>query len=231
MSWRDSLPENRKRIQRKKRIKYSKKIFVGFLGILIVFIVAYFIYANIYYTDKEKHSDNPPQTNTAQSEKKTEEGEVKAKESEQQIVPDNAEEPFTENKAIVNRVVDGDTIEVTFNGAVERVRLIGVDTPESVHPDQEKNVPYGKIATQFTESALLGKTVFLEFDVEERDRYGRLLVYVHVDGKMFNLTLIEEGHAMVATYPPNVKYVDIFTVAQEKARNEKRGLWGIDSTL
>lgn len=129
------------------------------------------------------------------------------------------------NEALVLRVVDGDTIKVDYNGGEETVRFIGIDTPESVHPDKEKNVPYGKIATAFTKDKLENKKVSLEFDVEERDRYGRLLAYVYLDDKMFNKTLLEEGHAMLATYPPNVKYVDDFTVLQEKAREEGKGLW------
>jgi micrococcal nuclease len=128
--------------------------------------------------------------------------------------------------AKVLRVVDGDTIEVSFQGEKEKVRLIGIDTPESVHPDKSRNVPYGKIASQFTEEALLGRTVGLEFDVQERDRYNRLLAYVHVDGVLFNRLLLEEGHASVATYPPNVRYVDDFTAAQQTARESGKGQWG-----
>ena len=129
--------------------------------------------------------------------------------------------------AKVTRVVDGDTIEVLLDGVTEKVRLIGIDTPESVHPDNSKNVPYGKIATAFTKEKLDGKDVELEFDVEERDQYGRLLAYVYLDGVMFNKTLLDEGHATVTTYPPNVKYVDIFTEAQTAARDAEKGLWDI----
>ena len=129
--------------------------------------------------------------------------------------------------AKVVRVVDGDTIEVSLDGSKEKVRLIGIDTPESVHPDESKNVPYGKIASEFTRGKLDGKDVLLELDVEERDRYGRLLAYVYIDGVMFNKTLLDEGHAMVATYPPNVKYVEVFTEAQKAAREAGKGLWDI----
>lgn len=129
----------------------------------------------------------------------------------------------------VVRVVDGDTIIVDLDGTEERVRLIGVDTPESVHPDKSKNVAYGKIASEFTKSMLEDQAVTLEYDVQERDRYGRVLAYVYLDGEMFNKTLLEEGHAKVATYPPNVKYVDAFTAIQEKAREEKKGVWAYDA--
>lgn len=125
----------------------------------------------------------------------------------------------------VDRVVDGDTIILNIDGVKERVRLIGVDTPESVHPNEEKNVEYGEIATAFTESSLEGRDVKLELDVQERDQYDRLLAYVYIGEEMFNKILLEEGHAMVSTYPPNVKYVEEFTALQKQAREEGKGLW------
>ncbi len=127
--------------------------------------------------------------------------------------------------AKVTRVVDGDTIVVDFHGKEERVRLIGVDTPESVHPDKSKNVEFGKISSDFTKSKLEGKEIKLEFDVQERDKYGRLLAYVYLEGKMFNRSLLEEGYANIATFPPNVKYVKEFTEIERIARDEKVGLW------
>jgi micrococcal nuclease len=125
----------------------------------------------------------------------------------------------------VTRVVDGDTIIVDLNGVEERVRLIGIDTPESVHPDASRNLPEGKVAFEFTKSRLEGKEVKLEFDVQERDQYGRLLAYVYIDGAMFNKTLLSEGYARIATYPPNVKYVEDFTAIQKQAREGNKGLW------
>lgn len=119
----------------------------------------------------------------------------------------------------VTRVIDGDTIEVNYNGTLEKVRLIGVDTPESVHPDSSKNTEEGILASDYTKEHLEGKQVGLEFDVQQRDQYGRLLAYVWVDGKMYNKTLLEDGVANIATYPPNVKYVDDFKAIVE-ARNQ-----------
>ena len=125
----------------------------------------------------------------------------------------------------VVRVVDGDTIVIDYNGTQEKVRLIGVDTPESVHSDASKNTPYGKIASDYTKKQLTGKTVELEFDVQERDKYGRLLAYVYLDGKMYNKTLLEEGHAKVATFPPNVKYVEEFQQIEKQAQIAQVGMW------
>lgn len=135
----------------------------------------------------------------------------------------NSDYPYGKYK--VTRVVDGDTIIVDFNGKEERVRLIGVDTPESVHPDAAKNLPEGKLVSQFTKDKLEGKEVALEFDVQERDHYGRLLAYVWFGGETFNKILLREGYAQVATYPPNVKYVEDFTAIQNQARENKKGLW------
>ena len=125
----------------------------------------------------------------------------------------------------VVRVVDGDTIKVNFNGIEESLRLIGIDTPESVHPDADKNIKEGIIASDYTKSMLEGKEVRLEFDVQQRDRYGRLLAYVWLGNKMFNKTLLDEGYAQVSTYPPNVKYVSDFVELERIARENNKGLW------
>lgn len=130
------------------------------------------------------------------------------------------------NTVRVIRVVDGDTLEVSIQGTKEKVRLIGVDTPETVHPTIGEE-PYGREASNFTKEKLTDQTVELEFDVEERDRYGRLLAYVWLDGEMFNEVLLSEGYAQIATYPPNVRYVERFQAAQQEAREAERGLWGI----
>lgn len=125
----------------------------------------------------------------------------------------------------VVRVVDGDTIKVNFNGTEESVRMIGIDTPESVHPDGSKNTEQGKIASEYTKSMLENEEVTLEFDVEERDMYGRLLAYVWLGNTMFNKTLLQEGYGQVSTFPPNVKYVEDFVALERIARENNQGLW------
>lgn len=124
----------------------------------------------------------------------------------------------------VARVIDGDTIELE-DGL--KVRLIGVNTPETHHP--EKGVePYGPEAAAFTKSLLENKKVRLEFDVEGKDKYGRTLAYVFMeDGTFVNAKLVAEGYAQIMTIPPNVKYQDIFLKLQQQARNADKGLWGI----
>ena len=134
-------------------------------------------------------------------------------------------EPATLTQVEVLRTVDGDTIEILLDGAKEKLRFIGIDTPESVASDPSRNVPYGKVAAEFTKEKLEGQTIRLEFDVQERDQYGRLLAYVYIDDMMFNKMLLDEGHASVLTTPPNVKYVEVFTAAQKNARDAGRGQW------
>ncbi|HEX2239608.1 MAG TPA: thermonuclease family protein [Actinomycetota bacterium] len=124
----------------------------------------------------------------------------------------------------VLRVIDGDTIEVSRGGRTVDVRLIGIDTPETVHPSVGVEC-YGPQASQFTTRQLEGRRVVLEFDVERADRYGRALAYVWLDGRLFNQTLVRAGFAQVTTYPPNVEYVARFLAAQRAARASGRGLW------
>jgi len=125
----------------------------------------------------------------------------------------------------VIKVVDGDTIQVEIDDKIEKIRMIGIDTPESVHPDEEKNTENGKKASEYTKKLLTGKSVTLELDVQERDKYGRILAYVYLNGRMVNKKLLSDGYAKVATFPPNVKYVQEFTKLEEKAREAKKGLW------
>ena len=130
-------------------------------------------------------------------------------------------------EAVVQRVVDGDTIVVSIAGRDERVRLIGVDTPESVDPRKAVQC-YGKEASAFTTQLLPpGTVVRLERDVEARDRFDRLLAYVYrvSDGLFVNFELARAGYAQVLTIPPNVAYAEEFRVAAAAARQAGSGLW------
>lgn len=136
--------------------------------------------------------------------------------------PDASVIPEGTQKSLVARVIDGDTIELEDG---RKVRLIGVDTPETVHPQKEVEY-YGKEASDFTRSMLEGKKVYLEYDVQLTDKYGRTLAYVWLeDGTLFNELLLLEGFAQVATFPPNIKYVERFLGAQKHARENCKGLW------
>jgi micrococcal nuclease len=127
--------------------------------------------------------------------------------------------------ATVTRVVDGDTMIARVGGEEIRVRLIGIDTPETVAPGQPVEC-FGPAASAFTHRRLEGRDVELGFDVEHLDRYGRTLAYVWLGGELFNETLVREGYAVVTTFPPDVRYVDRFVAAQRAAREQRLGLWG-----
>lgn len=142
--------------------------------------------------------------------------------------PDRPTGP-TQDATLV-RVVDGDTIGVMVGGVEERVRYIGIDTPELNTSSPATPDPYAEAATEANRRLLAGGRLVLEKDVSERDQYGRLLrdVWLERDGAwtLVNLALVVEGYAQGSTYPPDVKYVDVLLAAQRVAREEQRGLWG-----
>ncbi|HHW90952.1 MAG: thermonuclease family protein [Limnochordia bacterium] len=130
---------------------------------------------------------------------------------------------YTRYQATVVRVIDGDTLEVASLPSIaptERVRLLGIDTPE-------KNDLYGTEATLYTESLLtVGSTIYIEIDVRARDSFGRYLSYVFLpDGRMVNLMLVEAGLAKLYTEAPNVRYTDEFQDALKTAQQTCRGIW------
>jgi len=127
----------------------------------------------------------------------------------------------------VIRVVDGDTIVVNYKGKYEKVRLLCVNTPESVHPDEKQNIPIGKVASNYAKKRLKGKYVDLEFEGPFRGRYGRLLAYVIVDGINFNLELVREGLSpYYIKYGLSQKYDKEFREAERYARKHKLNIWG-----
>lgn len=146
---------------------------------------------------------------------------------------------FAYERATVSYVIDGDTIVVVQGGRKEKVRLIGIDTPESMENskafrDAERKgsdisviISQGKKATSFLRGLIKkGDSVSLEFDVVERDKYGRLLAYVYLgDGRFLNELIVKSGFAYVMTIPPNVKHKNKFIEAFKYARENKLGLW------
>lgn len=130
--------------------------------------------------------------------------------------------PMPYESVKVSRVIDGDTVELSGG---RRVRYIGIDTPETSDP--RKGVQcYGREAYEKNRELVEGKTVGLEKDVSETDKYGRLLRYVYINNVLVNELLVEEGYAYSSSYPPDVKYQDKFLEAQKLAREENKGLWG-----
>jgi len=134
------------------------------------------------------------------------------------------ENEITENKEttyLVVRVIDGDTIEIEGG---QKVRYIGIDTPETVHPSRPVEC-FGIEASNKNKELVEGKKVKLEKDVSETDKYGRLLRYVWVGDLFVNDYLVRQGYAYAYTYPPDVKYSEQFVQAQREARENNRGLW------
>lgn len=132
----------------------------------------------------------------------------------------------------VVRIIDGDTFVARIGNSTDRIRLLGVDTPEAT----TKVESYGREATAFARRYLDGKRIWLEYDVEPRDRYGRHLAYawlappssrslVEIRTKMLNAILLAEGYAQLLTIPPNVRYVEVFRALQSEAREQGKGLW------
>ena len=129
------------------------------------------------------------------------------------------------NTVRVERIYDGDTIGAVVDGRFEKIRLLGIDAPEM---DQR---PWGRKAKECLESLLAAANskISLEYDIEQRDKYGRILGYIWIqDGRMLNEEMLKKGCAVLFTYPPNVKYVKSFRAAQQKARENKSGIWGED---
>ncbi|MBI1959327.1 MAG: thermonuclease family protein [Candidatus Rokubacteria bacterium] len=142
-------------------------------------------------------------------------------------------EPSRGIEGTVVRLVDGDTIHVAVEGRLEKVRYIGVNTPEIHHPRKGEQ-PGGRQAREVNRRLVEGRAVRLEPDVQQRDRYGRLLAYVWVrrdDGRevMVNAELLRLGYAQVMTIPPNVRYASAFLTLQRQAREANRGLWRMAS--
>ena len=142
---------------------------------------------------------------------------------------------YAKEKITFSRCVDGDTFKIKVNGEEAFVRMLAIDTPESVKPDAEAEY-YGKEASNFTKKELTGKTIWLEYDQEPLDRYKRHLAYIWIKkpknineniirNDMFNAKLLLGGYAKVMNIKPNSKYAEIFKKFQNEAKKSKIGRW------
>ncbi|MDD5583706.1 MAG: thermonuclease family protein [Candidatus Omnitrophica bacterium] len=132
----------------------------------------------------------------------------------------------------VIEVIDGDTVKLA-NGKL--LRYIGIDTPETRLKKGNKFIyapqPFAVEAKKVNEKLVINKVIKIEFDVQKEDRYGRLLGYCFVGDTFINAQLVKEGYAVISTYPPNVKYAEVFLAAQKEARQQRKGLWGAYETI
>lgn len=199
----------------------SKKFLVG-AGMIVALCIGIAIYGEPYRIiggDFKWNTTTPPTSNSMTRV-------VKEVVSESGI--GNNHGTSNENKAISNvvrvtRVIDGDTIEIEGG---ERVRYIGIDTPETVDPRKSVQC-FGVEASAKNKEMVLGKMVRLEKDRTDRDKYHRLLRYVWVDDVLVNLELVKQGFAYSYSYPPDIQYQDRLVRAQQEAREAKRGLWNL----
>jgi micrococcal nuclease len=144
-------------------------------------------------------------------------------------------------KAVVKRIIDGDTLSVFSGGKILKIRLIGIDAPESkgnkkAHRNSNRSgkdiktiILQGKQAVAFIKRYLKkGDVVFLEFDIDKQDKYGRVLAYVYLsDGRFLNDLIISSGYASPLTIAPNIKHKDLFFKSYQTAREKKIGLWAM----
>jgi micrococcal nuclease len=142
------------------------------------------------------------------------------------LFEDGGDRSAAAGEGSVVKVVDGDTIHVLVAGRREKVRYIGVDTPETKHPTKGVQC-YGRAASAFNERLVGGERVRLVRDVEERDRYGRLLAYVYRvrDGLFVNAELARLGYAQPLSIPPDIRHAARFAALAREARGAGRGLW------
>jgi len=187
-------------------MKLAKKTFVCLLFFCLVGVLIYLISRDLRWKlpdHKETYQNN---------------NFVKDPSSALRIQDDKAKGFVT---FLVTRVIDGDTIE-TENGS--KIRYIGIDSPEINDPRKSIEC-FSQQAKNYNQELVLNKRVRLEKDISKTDRYGRLLRYVYVGDDLINLKLVEQGFALSAGYPPDIKYQNKFLKAEQKARQEKRGLW------
>jgi micrococcal nuclease len=175
--------------------------------------------------EKNRSADVPPENGTSHSNGNP--SHVQGGMTTPSSAEDDVSSPATFT-ALVTEVIDGDTIKVKAGKNTETVRFLLIDTPETKHPEKPVQ-PFGPEAYAFTRKLLEGKTVQLELDVSHRDKYGRLLAYVYVDGQSVQEALLEQGLARVAyVFVPNIRYVDRYRAIQDEARKKGIGIWSLE---
>lgn len=199
----------------------SKKKILRFIYVLVIPIVIFLGNKILTYKDDIYNS--------------REYGEISQIEENQSDKNSDSDYNLTLNKSIndvrggykVTRVIDGDTYIINIDGVDKTVRLIGVDTPESVAKGEKayKNCPEGKEASRYIKNLIGGNEVYLEYDVSRTDKYGRVLAYVYYDGVQIEEILLKKGYARTLTIPPNVQYANEYSRLQQIAIDNNMGFW------
>ena len=199
---------------------------------LAIITAGLFIAGSIYFSNNFSNNDKTENYNFQNQETK----DSAVKSATDSAEKDNFAESVNQAKSTQNnlykvvKVIDGDTVAIEINGKKEAIRLIGINTPETVDPRKPVEC-FGIEASNKAKEILTGKSVKLETDsiVGERDKYGRLLRYIFLeDGTNFNKMMISEGYAYEYTYNSPYKYQDEFKQAEKEVRENKKGLWADD---
>ena len=140
------------------------------------------------------------------------------------VVPAATTSPVPETQIIVTRVIDGDTIEANIGGTIYKIRYIGIDTPE-LDDERAEYSTLAQEATRFNRELVEGKTIQLEKDASETDKYGRLLRYVYAGDIFVNAELVRQGLAWAKVYEPDTKYQGTLEKAETEAKQAKIGIW------
>lgn len=207
---------------------YSKKwyFWVGVFFLVIVAIPNAEPQVPVQQKEVVAENNNSSSVRTSATTTKVEEKKVVATAPQPTKAINVIQQPTTQTDYSVVSVVDGDTVKVSINGVTETLRLIGLDTPETVDPRKTVQC-FGKEASNKAKELLTGKKVRIETDASqgEKDKYGRTLAYIYVDGILYNKYMIEQGYAHEYTYNTPYKYQAEFKQAQKTAEVNKAGLW------
>ncbi|GHI00908.1 thermonuclease family protein [Neobacillus kokaensis] len=205
----------------RNKLQFSILFFVFILGVIITGCTSTDPASNNTNKDVSNHAAPPVEQKTVgPKDSLNSEHSTNVSETDKRLIP-----------AVIVKNIDGDTVEVKINNRVEKLRMLCVDTPETHHPRLGVQ-PFGPEASEYTKKILsVGEKVEIEPGIGDgRDKYGRLLGYIYIDGKMFNKMLLEKGLARIAyVYAPNTKYVDEFYAVQKEAQKKGVGIWSIEN--
>lgn len=199
---------------------------------VVLFTLLFFLVGCTTEVEVNEETETKDQTEEHQKTNKEspemEENEGLNREDSSTVEDKTAQEQPGDVSAKVTNVVDGDTIDIQLEGQEERVRLLLVDTPETVHPSKPVQ-PFGPEASNYAKEILTGEEVRVEYDGPKRDHYDRLLAYIWIDGENFNQQLLEKGLARYAyVYDPPYSHAETMSEAESHAQQQEKGIWSID---
>jgi len=208
---------------KRKKVKYASIIFAAIFVILTIFLLTK--YGGDFF-EPSQSADNP--LPTVQTQLPAAQTKQPSSALEQPSVSADSQTDFSkfDGPYDVIYVLDGDTIIAEIDSDHIKIRLIGIDAPESVHYDEDENTPEGELSSDFAKSLLENNRVWLEYDIEQYDQYGRTLAYVYTaEHGMINDYILQNGYAETVVFPPNIKYVEQFAKSEQLAQDNYLGIW------